>query len=53
MTEDNSLVAYFSGLIQGWAIKLSDCKNHEEVLEVINDMKIESNRLAKYAGVDL
>ncbi len=52
MIDDNSLVAYFSGLIQGWAIKLSDCKNHEEVLEVINDMKIESDRLAKYAGVD-
>ena len=53
MTEDKPLVAYFSGLIQGWAIKLTECQNHEEVLEVVNDMKIESNRLAKYAGVDL
>ncbi len=53
MTDDKPLVAYFSGLIQGWAIKLSDCKNREEVLELINDMKTESDRLAKFAGVDL
>lgn len=51
MIDDKSLVAYFSGLIQGWAIKLSNCENHDQVLEVINDMKIESDRLAKYAGV--
>lgn len=53
MTSEKSSAAFFSGLLEGWISRFNDCKTNDDMKLVICDMKSESIRLAKYAGVDI
>ena len=53
MSTDKTDMAFFAGLLQGWASRLESTKTNEEIKSVIIDMKKESVRLAKLAGVEI
>lgn len=46
-------VAFFSGLVMGWASRLNENMLSVDIQKLKQDMEEESNRLAKYAGVKL
>ncbi len=53
MNNEKASAAFFSGLLEGWISRLNDCKINDDMKLVICDMKDESIRLAKYAGVKI
>lgn len=53
MTIDSARCAYFSGLLQGWSSRLEFSSTSNEIKSVVKDMKTESIRLAKIAGVNI
>ena len=53
MSNEKASAAFFAGLLEGWISRLNDCKINDNMKLVICDMKDESIRLAKYAGVNI
>ena len=53
MSNDKRAMAFFAGQLQGWISLLESSNSPEEIKSVIINMKKESNRLAKLAGVKI